>query len=191
MLTLCLMQIIPKKFYRKSQMTRNNLIPKERLIWRKITNDISLGDLTMSTVEESHTALKTAKERYEQGLATDDPVLKDGHFRAAFSSLYRGAEIANMLYTTMRRKGYREDGGLLSWSTTEFEIFIDVLYQKYYLKGAYSKEQIVQEFEKWSARVRSYVNKLDSQSKVEQSASRAIDEWHTKKKPNAQTQFRA
>jgi hypothetical protein len=136
----------------------------------------------MSTkFEEAHNALKEARERYEQALITSDPIEKDGHIRAAYQSLYRAANFASMHYNTMRRKGYIEEGGLLTWTKNEFEIFVDVIYQKFCLKGVYSKDFAV-EFEKWSARVRDYVNKVGGQMRLEQSSVHA-DEWmHRKKK---------
>ncbi len=131
-------------------------------------------------IQDAHTALKTARERFQTALNTTDPTAKDGHIRAAFCSMYRAADIASMLYTTLRRKGVTEDSQFLSWISSEFSIFVDVINTQFYIKGCYPKDQIEPTFEKWFARVRDFVNKLDGQTKLEQSAKRA-DEWMIRK----------
>ena len=131
-------------------------------------------------IQDAHNSLKTARERFETALKTTDPIAKDGHIRAAYSSMYRAADIASMLYTTLRRKGYTEDSQFLSWINTEFEIFVDVINTKFYIKGYYTKDQVEPEFEKWFTRVRDFVNKLDGQTKLEQS-TRPADEWMIQK----------
>ncbi len=131
-------------------------------------------------IQDAHNSLKTARERIQTALETSDPIAKDGHVRAAYCSMYRAADIASMLYTTLRRKGVIEDSQFLSWINSEFEIFVDVINTKYYIKGYYPKDQIEPEFEKWFARVRDFVNKLDSQTKLEQSVKPA-DEWMIRK----------
>lgn len=132
-------------------------------------------------IQDAHNSLREAKERFQTSQTTTDTIAKDGQIRAAYCSMYRAADIASMLYTTIRRKGVIEDSQFLSWINTEFEIIVDEVNNKFYIKGAYSKTQTQQEFEQWFNRTRDFINKLDGQTKLELSVKRA-DEWMIRKR---------
>jgi len=127
----------------------------------------------LPTFEDAYANMRVAREKFKLALSAKEPLERDRHARMAFYSLYQAASTASMLYMGIRRRGVRDEGGLLTWSKREFEVFIDTLYMKYFRRGLYPKDDFKEEFERWFGKVKEYVNRLDAEAKLEQSVEQA------------------
>jgi hypothetical protein len=128
--------------------------------------------------EDAYSAMKEAEEKFNLARSAAEPDLTGAHLRMAFYNLYRAVRLANMLYVNRSRRGVVAEGGLLTRAKTEFEDFTGTLYLKYFRRGDYPKDDFEGEFNRWFDKARGYLNRLNTEAKLEQSVKPARDWTH-------------
>lgn len=132
--------------------------------------------MSSPSFEDAYAAMKEAQGKFDLARLAAEPDLRDSHMRMAFNSIYQAARLANMLYTNIRRKGAVAEGGLLTWAKSEFDDFTSTLYMQYFSRGNYPKDDFEGEFTRWSDRAKEYLNRLNSEMKLEQNVT-PVRDW--------------
>jgi len=131
-----------------------------------------VGKLGDPTFEEARSALRVARSILGLALEARDPLDRDRLVREAFDSLFHAARIAAMTYLSTEVARW----GLLRRMLPEphserFREFINILHVKYFYNGEYPKENVVEEFDKWSRRVEEFINDLEHEIRKKQQHS--------------------
>lgn len=110
------------------------------------------------TNEDAFKLIRDSVDLIEKALA--DPVsgLMDGQIRMAYYNLYQAANVATLISSSGARLF---DGG-----NDEYQLFVDILYRRYYRDGKYPREGIQEEFDVWRNNVQRYVNKILERSSI-------------------------
>lgn len=110
------------------------------------------------TSEDAFKLIRDAVELMETALANPASNLRDGHIRMAYYNLYQSANIATTISSHSARL-FVERGG-------EYQLYVDILYRRYYRDGKYPIEDVQNEFDVWRNSVQRYVGQILEYSNV-------------------------
>jgi len=123
------------------------------------------GRLGDPTFEEARSSLRVASMLLKLALETENPLDRDRLIREAFDALFHAARIAAMTYLSTEVSRWGVIRRMLPEPyRSEFREFIHTLHIKYFYRGEYPEDAVVEEFEKWRKGVEEFIRALEERT---------------------------
>lgn len=120
--------------------------------------------------------VREAQQEYQASLDEKDALQKHTGLRLAYGKLSQASSDAYMIYSSKPKNSMFAEGGTSTWAREELATLTSIMGNQYCQQGLTETNRMIDEFDSWLGRTRSFVNKLNEDFNLD-SGMRPAKDW--------------